>query len=131
MNPCLTQLRKKINLHTALHSLFSWCITLFQARLFPFATLQNLSYYTALCTHNSLAIFIQNIKLYMFIVENREIQKSIMKKITLMKKINIIHNSTSGSIFVVFSLKYIHIYTYICVCIYVLYIGTICIVSGD
>lgn len=48
-----------MNLHTALHSLFSWCITLFQARLFPFATLQNLAYYTALCTHNSLSIFIK------------------------------------------------------------------------
>lgn len=38
----------------------------------------------------------------MLIVENREIQKSMMKKITLMKKINIIHNSTSGSILVYF-----------------------------
>lgn len=38
----------------------------------------------------------------MFIVENIEIQKSMIKKTTLIKKIKIIHNSTSGSILVCF-----------------------------
>lgn len=46
--------------------------------------------------------FILNIKLYMFIVENIEIQKSMIKKTTLINKIKIIHNSTSGSILVCF-----------------------------
>ena len=77
------------------------------------------SLYTQFPCYFYQVCFIQNIKLYMFIVENREIQKSMMKKITLMKKINIIHNSTSGSIFGVFSLKYIHIYIY--VAIYIIY----------
>ena len=77
------------------------------------------SLYTQFPCYFYQVCFIQNIKLYMFIVENREIQKSMMKKITLMKKINIIHNSTSGSIFGVFSLKYIHIYIYISIYIYI------------
>lgn len=106
VNPCLTPTKEENEFTFCITQVFQLVLHYFKQDYFPFVTLQNLAYYTALCTHNSLAIFIicliKHKIIHAHCRKQRNIEKYDEEKITLMKKINIIHHSISGSILVYF-----------------------------